>query len=96
MQTNRKLWVNRGKETIGLMLIGDGVVALLEPERHVRLWAEGPKFWRMLMNPFVSRPALTRFAAVLEVGLGLWISSRQDVPSPVKAKWTFWKSNKRT
>jgi hypothetical protein len=88
MRNNRRLWMKRCKESFGLMLIGDGVLALLEPERHVRLWAEGPRLWRMLMKPFVSRPTITRVVGGLELAFGLWLSSRQDVPT--SKKWKFW------
>jgi len=89
MRKNHQVFFKRCKESIGMMLIGDGVVALLEPTRHVGLWAEGPRLWKGMMKPFVSRPGLTRFVAGLELGLGLWLSSRQDPPKPTIRK--LWK-----
>ncbi len=67
----------RIKESIALMMIGDGALVLFDPCRHVLLWADGPKPWRKAMSPFVKRPGLTRMAGALELGLGLWLASRQ-------------------
>ena len=67
----------RMTEIAALLLIGDGVVGLLQPERHTRLWRNGPAPYRAAMQPFVRNPGLTRFAAAGELALGLWWASRQ-------------------
>lgn len=64
-------------EVIGILMIGDGLVAAAEPERHGRLWLAGPRLWRRAMKPFVESPRLMRWAGVGEAGLGLWLASRQ-------------------
>lgn len=64
-------------ETAALLLVGDGVVALLQPRRHVRLWRLGPAPWRRLMRAFERRPLLTAGLGALEAALGLWIAARQ-------------------
>lgn len=92
MRKNHQLLYKRCKESIGMMLIGDGLLALLEPRRHVGLWAEGPRLWKGMMKPFVSHPGLTRFVAGLELGLGAWLSSQQEAPS--SATWKVWKVKK--
>lgn len=33
----------RLREIIAIILIGDGVVGLLDPKRHVGLWRRGPE-----------------------------------------------------
>ena len=72
------LSVRRIKETGALMMIGDGVLALAEPRGHVKLWLEGPKPWRRTMKAFLKRPAMTRAFGLVEIGLGLWLASRQQ------------------
>lgn len=89
MRNDHQVFIKRCKETFGMMMIGDGIVALLEPRRHVDLWADGPRIWKCMMKPFISRPGLTRIVAGLELGLGLWLSSRQEAPSA--STWKFWK-----
>lgn len=67
----------RIKESLAIVLIGDGVVALLDPDRHNRLWKRGPEPYRKAMEAFVQRPGLTRLLSALEIGLGVWLASRQ-------------------
>lgn len=64
-------------EILGILLVGDGVVAFLNPERHTQLWRRGPKFWQEMMDPFVQYPVLMRWAGAVEAALGLWLASRQ-------------------
>lgn len=68
----------RLKESLAIVLIGDGVVALLDPDRHNRLWEEGPQAYQEVMREFVRRPGITRLLSVLEIGLGVWLASRQE------------------
>ncbi len=67
----------RLRESLAIVLIGDGVVALLDPDRHNRLWEKGPQSYQNVMREFVQRPGVTRWLSVLEIGLGVWLASRQ-------------------
>ena len=69
-------------ETLGMMLVGDGVVTLIDPERHARLWMKGPSAWRRAMERFIEHPGITRALAAVEVGLGVWLAQRQRPVSP--------------
>lgn len=71
------MWTERIKEVIAILLVGDGVVALVNPFRHSLLWRSGPGLWERLMDPFVETPALTRWLGALEAAAGLWLASRQ-------------------
>jgi len=66
----------------GMMLVGDGVLALLQPRGHVALWSQGPWAWRRMIAPFRASPALTRAGGLLEIGLGLWLAAREQHPGP--------------
>ena len=64
-------------ETIGMLMIGDGVLGVVEPEKHCRLWQRGPDMWQRMIEPFVHHPGWTRVFGTVEVGLGMWLASRQ-------------------
>lgn len=72
----------RVTEIAALLLIGDGVVGMLQPRRHARLWRSGPKPYRSAMEPFVRHPGLTRVLGAAEAAAGLWWASRQRSRSP--------------
>jgi hypothetical protein len=71
------LIAERAKECLAMMMIGDGVLALVEPRRHLSLWQSGPRWWRGMVEPFLGRPGLTRCLGAGEVVLGVWLASRQ-------------------
>jgi hypothetical protein len=77
MRRKKSLIRSRIKEVGAMMMVGDGVLALLEPRRHVDLWVEGPKLWRKTMMPFVKRPGITRILGAMELGMGVWVATRQ-------------------
>ncbi len=71
------MWKSRINELLALLVIGDGVAALVQPRRHMRLWKEGPGWWVQGMDPFVESAALSRAAGVAEIAAGLWWAGRQ-------------------
>ena len=72
------MWAARLGDTVGIMLIGDGVVGLLNPQRHARLWRHGPGPYRRLMDVFIERPGLTRVLSAIELTVGVWIAQRAE------------------
>ena len=68
----------RLKECLAMLMIGDGVLAMVEPRRHVRLWERGPNWWTAMAEPFEERPNLTRFLGAGEVAFGVWLALRQS------------------
>jgi hypothetical protein len=69
--------VEQLKECAAMMMIGDGVLAVVEPHGHLRVWERGPSWWQALMRPFADRPGLTRLVGASEVALGVWLAARQ-------------------
>ena len=67
----------RAMELGAMVLVGDGVLALVAPRRHSLLWAGGPEWARRLMRASAQRPAVVRALAAAEVGVGLWLALRQ-------------------
>jgi hypothetical protein len=77
MRSRSGVWNRRGRESLGLLLVGDGVLATVAPENHCLLWLRGPSGWRRMVSFFADHPALTRAIGVAEAGTGLWLASRQ-------------------
>lgn len=67
-------------EIAALLLIGDGMVGMLQPERHTRLWRRGPTPYRAAMEPFVRHRWLSQVLGAMETGVGLCWASRQRLP----------------
>ena len=65
-------------ESFAMMLIGDGMLCLINPRRHIMLWNRGPQFWQNAMQPFAENPNLTRAAGALEIAVGLWLANREE------------------
>ena len=60
-----------------MLLIGDGVMAVVHPRRDAHAWKKGPKLWREGMQFLADRPALTRsIGAAQVVGGVLWAMSQ--------------------
>ena len=67
--------------TLALLLVGDGVVAAVMPNRHMRRWTRGPRWYRRIMRPFAEHAETTRALGVAEALGALWWTSRmRDLP----------------
>jgi len=55
----------RALEGLAMLLVGDGALALADPQGHAELWRDGPRYWRAMVEPFARRPALTRALGAL-------------------------------
>jgi hypothetical protein len=60
-----------------MLLIGDGLLSLLDPKRHCLLWEVGPESCRELIDEFVEHPRMTRGVGFAELVLGVLLSSEQ-------------------
>lgn len=63
-------------ETLAIVMIGDGVLSLLRPRRHVSLWRRGPEPLADLLGYFENRPALTSALGAASIAAGLWLAYR--------------------
>ena len=61
-----------------MVLIGDGVMALVHPERDAKAWKTGPKVWRDLMHGLSKRPVLTRVIGAAQIAGGIWWALKQE------------------
>ncbi|MDJ0276576.1 hypothetical protein QLH51_07190 [Sphingomonas sp. 2R-10] len=71
------LWTHRAAEMAATFMIGDGLLGLLQPERHVALWQERAAGAEWLVRPFVGRPGLRRAYAAVQIAAGLALAARQ-------------------
>lgn len=61
-------------EIMAIMMIGDGVIGVLQPCEHVSRWADGPEPWRQMMTTLAERPQLVRAASLVKLALGIaWV-----------------------
>jgi hypothetical protein len=60
------------KHFAAMALIGDGVMAVVHPQRDAEAWKTGPKAWRALMQKLHERPALTRAIGAAQIVGGVW------------------------
>lgn len=72
-------------ETFAMLAIGDCVLGIISPTRHLSLWADGPKVWRRTVEPFIKRPTLTRTLAAVGLCGAVWLAWRQEPSAP--AAW---------
>ena len=69
----------RWKHFTAMVLIGDGVMALVHPQRDALAWKGGPAPWQKLMLELQERPALTRTIGALQIAGGiLWALNQED------------------
>ncbi len=61
-----------------MVLIGDGVMAIVHPQKDAEAWKTGPMFWRNLMHELSERPGLTRAIGVAQIAAGVWWALSQE------------------
>jgi len=72
------MWMQRTKEALAMLMVGDGLLAMTEPHRHCLLWKAGPRLWQEAVETFVEHPNITRALGAVELSLGFWLASRQE------------------
>jgi hypothetical protein len=58
------------KYLTAMMLIGDGVMAMLRPERDANAWSIGPAAWKAFMRYLSDHPETLRAIGAAEVAIG--------------------------
>ncbi len=61
----------RAQHFAAMILIGDGVMALIHPSKDARAWKKGPQPWRELMHFLSENPGLTRAVGAAQVAGGI-------------------------
>ena len=70
-------WPARAAEMAAIFMIWDGLIGLLQPQRHVDLWKDDALGTETLVKPFVDRPGRRRLYAVVQIAAGLALAARQ-------------------
>ena len=68
----------RWKHFTAMVLIGDGVMALVHPQKDALAWKAGPKPWRDLMHELHERPMLTRAIGAAQIAGAVWWALQQE------------------
>lgn len=74
--SNRAIALRRTGEMAAIFMIGDGMLGMTQPLRHVDLWRSPHPSVDLLVRPFGRRPGLRRIYGVLQVAAGLALASR--------------------
>jgi hypothetical protein len=61
---------------LAIMTIGEGIVLIFFPNKHLKAWRMGPRFLRNFTSFFINNPWLTKTFGALEAVFGLWIGSK--------------------
>jgi hypothetical protein len=69
------------KHLTAMFLVGDGLLAMVAPNRDARAWRMGPEPFRTLMSVMAARPKLTRWVGAAQVAVGVWLVMREERPS---------------
>ena len=68
----------RLREVAGMMLMGEGLLALWRPRAHCRLWRGGGGGWTRLVRWCIDHPNAVRAIAAAELATGCCIALRQE------------------
>lgn len=70
------LALKRGAEMAAIFMIGDGLLGLVGPDRHVGLWRSDVRAVDALVRPFAGRPGRRRAYGLLQLAAGLALAGR--------------------
>jgi hypothetical protein len=72
-----ELWADRAVEMAAVFMIGDGLLGLLQPERHVALWQDRALGAEATVAPFRARPGRRRLYGAVQIAAGITLAARQ-------------------
>jgi hypothetical protein len=74
------LAIRRTAEMAAVFMIGDGLLGLLQPDRHVALWRSDATAVDLLVRPFAERPGRRRIYGLVQLAAGIALASRLAPP----------------
>lgn len=79
-RTNLQIGLRRSGEMAAVFMIGDGLLGLLQPKRHVELWQSDVSAVDMLVRPFTNHPLRRRAYGLLQLAAGIALASALRKP----------------
>lgn len=70
-------WTRRIMETLAILTVGDGVIAVVSPREHSLLWEVGPEGARKVARFFAENPNYMRLIGAAQITFGLLFALRQ-------------------
>lgn len=70
-------WTARGAEMAAMFMIGDGLLGLVQPRRHVALWERDALGSDVLVASFRGHPGRRRVYALVQIAAGLALAAQQ-------------------
>lgn len=69
--------IRRSAEMAAVFMIGDGVLGLLQPQRHVTLWRSRVAAVDSLVRPFDGKPGRRRLYGLAQIAGGVALAAWQ-------------------
>lgn len=70
--SNSTLGLKRAAEVAAMLMIGDGVIGMAQPKRHIPLWRSGFPPLRAVVDRFDGKPLIRRrIVGAAQVAIGL-------------------------
>ena len=82
MDDNLALGARRAAEMAAVFMIGDGLLGLLQPKRHVALWRSDVAPVDALVRPFGGHPGRRRLYGLVQITAGLALAAAQRPKRP--------------
>lgn len=76
MKDNVALGIKRSAEMAAIFMVGDGLLGLLQPTRHVELWRSEVAAVDALVRRFDARPGMRRLYGVAQLAAGIALAAR--------------------
>jgi hypothetical protein len=75
-RTDKVIGIRRTAEMAAIFMIGDGLLGIAQPSRHVGLWRSRHAVLDAAVRPFEGTPNCRRAYGMLQVAAGLALASR--------------------
>ena len=69
------LALRRTGEMAAIFMIGDGLLGLTQPRRHVAIWRSDYRAVDLFVRPFAGKPAGRRLYGTLQIAAGLGLAA---------------------
>ena len=75
MDSNLQTGIRRSAAMAAVFMIGDGLLGLLQPERHVDLWRSEVDAVDLLVRPFGGHPGRRRLYGLAQIAAGVALAA---------------------